>query len=59
MTLVELLELCRGEDTKAAFAERLGISQRMLSATYSGERGAGPFETLYWFSVKWRIGPIC
>jgi len=41
MTLVELLDNCRGDMTKSAFAECLGISMRMMTAMYGGERRAG------------------
>ena len=38
---VDLLEECRGKTSKVAFAKTLGISHRMLSAIYSGERRPG------------------
>lgn len=39
--LYELLEKCRGRQRKRAFAKRLGISTRTLSALYAGERRPG------------------
>lgn len=41
MTVVELLDALRGTMTKRAFAERLGISVRMMTAMYAGERRPG------------------
>lgn len=41
MNRSELLDQLRGDMTKGDFAERLGISDRMLTALYAGNRNAG------------------
>jgi len=41
MDRVQLLDECRGEMNKGDFAKAVGISVRMLTALYAGERNPG------------------
>lgn len=41
MDLIELLDKCRGDLSKSAFARHTGISLRMLTAMYAGDRRPG------------------
>jgi len=41
MRIAVLLDECRGSMNKSEFARCLGISRRMLTALYAGERQAG------------------
>ena len=41
MDIAQLLDTCRGEHSKRELARSLGISERMVTSLYSGERKAG------------------
>lgn len=41
MNRVQLLDECRGQMNKGDFAKAVGISVRMLTALYAGERNPG------------------
>jgi hypothetical protein len=41
MSLVELMQELQGGDSQERFARRIGVTQRLISAIYSGERRPG------------------